>query len=57
MMQFQFETPGYFVFQIKRSMKSGFDRDLGISERFLAGSLAGAFSQSAIYPMEVSIWG
>lgn len=28
---------------------------LGISERFVAGSLAGVFAQSVIYPMEVSI--
>lgn len=27
---------------------------LGISERFVAGSLAGVFAQSVIYPMEVS---
>ena len=35
--------------------KSGINRELGISERFAAGSLAGAISQTAIYPMEVSI--
>ena len=35
-------------------MKQGTNRDLGISERFMAGSLAGAISQSVIYPMEVS---
>ena len=27
---------------------------IGISERFMAGSLAGVFAQSVIYPMEVS---
>lgn len=39
--------------QIKRFMKSGANRELHISERFAAGSLAGAISQSTIYPMEV----
>ena len=29
------------------------DRELSIIERFAAGSFAGGFSQSAIYPMEV----
>ena len=43
-----------FPAQIKRVMKQGTNRDLWISERFMAGSLAGAFSQSVIYPMEVS---
>jgi len=28
-------------------------RTLGVHERFLAGSLAGAIAQTAIYPMEV----
>lgn len=28
---------------------------LGISERFVAGSLAGVIAQSSIYPMEVSL--
>jgi len=32
---------------------SGRNRDLGIAERFVAGSLAGAVAQSAIYPLEV----
>jgi len=39
--------------QIKRLFKSGINRELGITERFAAGSLAGAISQTAIYPMEV----
>lgn len=39
--------------QIKRLIKSGANRELHISERFAAGSLAGAISQSVIYPMEV----
>lgn len=39
--------------QIKRVFKSGINRELGISERFAAGSMAGAISQTAIYPMEV----
>ncbi|XP_062398305.1 calcium-binding mitochondrial carrier protein SCaMC-2-A [Sardina pilchardus] len=38
--------------QIKRLMGSN-GQTLGISERFLAGSLAGVFAQSVIYPMEV----
>jgi len=33
-------------------MKSG-TRELGIAERFAAGSMAGVFSQTAIYPLEV----
>ena len=32
------------------------DRELAIYERFAAGSFAGAFSQSMIYPLEVSLW-
>ena len=32
----------------------GNSRELYISERFAAGSLAGAISQTIIYPMEVS---
>ena len=38
--------------QVKRMMKSG-TTELGIAERFAAGSLAGVFSQTAIYPLEV----
>uniref|UniRef100_A0A8C1BFF7 Solute carrier family 25 member 25a n=1 Tax=Cyprinus carpio carpio TaxID=630221 RepID=A0A8C1BFF7_CYPCA len=38
--------------QIKRLMGSS-QETLGITERFLAGSLAGVIAQSAIYPMEV----
>jgi len=33
-------------------MKNG-TVELGIAERFAAGSLAGVFSQTAIYPLEV----
>ena len=33
-------------------MKSG-TTELGMAERFAAGSLAGVFSQTAIYPLEV----
>ena len=33
-------------------MKSG-TTELGIAERFVAGSMAGVFSQTAIYPLEV----
>lgn len=32
----------------------GHQEALGIGERLLAGSLAGAIAQSSIYPMEVS---
>ena len=39
--------------QLKRAFK-GNSGDLATYERFCAGSLAGLFSQSAIYPMEVS---
>lgn len=38
--------------QVKRLMKTG-TCELGIVERFAAGSVAGVFSQSAIYPLEV----
>ncbi|XP_033952103.1 calcium-binding mitochondrial carrier protein SCaMC-2-B isoform X1 [Pseudochaenichthys georgianus] len=38
--------------QIKRLMGSN-QETLGIAERLVAGSLAGAFAQSSIYPMEV----
>ncbi|XP_063051786.1 calcium-binding mitochondrial carrier protein SCaMC-2-A [Engraulis encrasicolus] len=38
--------------QIKRIMGSN-QGSIGISERFVAGSLAGVFAQSVIYPMEV----
>ena len=34
-------------------VSTGCSRDLGIAERFVAGSLAGAVAQSAIYPLEV----
>jgi solute carrier family 25 phosphate transporter 23/24/25/41 len=38
--------------QIKRILKSD-NRELGIADRFVAGSLAGATAQSIIYPLEV----
>lgn len=38
--------------QIKRIMGSN-QESIGIAERFVAGSLAGVFAQSVIYPMEV----
>jgi len=38
--------------QVKRMMKSG-SGELGIADRFVAGSMAGVFSQTAIYPLEV----
>lgn len=37
----------------KRRIRGDADRDLLMSERFLAGSLAGGVSQTVIYPMEV----
>ena len=40
------------VVQIKRLIGSN-QETLGILERFVAGSLAGAIAQSSIYPMEV----
>lgn len=39
--------------QIKKLMKGDSNRELDIWERIVAGAGAGAFSQSAIYPMEV----
>ncbi|KAF7988470.1 hypothetical protein HCN44_001043 [Aphidius gifuensis] len=39
--------------QIKRAIKGNDTRELGIDERFVAGSVAGGISQSAIYPLEV----
>jgi len=38
--------------QVKRMMKNG-TGELGIVDRFAAGSMAGVFSQTAIYPLEV----
>ncbi|KAI7692485.1 Calcium-binding mitochondrial carrier protein SCaMC-2-A [Sarcoptes scabiei] len=43
-----------FLFQkLKRLIHSGDASEISIMERFLAGSLAGAVSQTVIYPMEV----
>jgi len=39
--------------QGKRFIKGKSNRELRIEERFIAGSVAGAFSQSVIYPLEV----
>ncbi|XP_073322709.1 mitochondrial adenyl nucleotide antiporter SLC25A23-like isoform X2 [Pagrus major] len=39
--------------QIKTVMRGSKDRNLRVHERFVAGSLAGATAQTAIYPMEV----
>jgi len=39
--------------EIKRHIKGPENRELFIYERFMAGSLAGAFSQTVIYPLEV----
>lgn len=40
--------------QIKRLIRSN-QETLGITERLVAGSLAGAIAQSSIYPMEVRV--
>ncbi|KAK2581123.1 hypothetical protein KPH14_007938 [Odynerus spinipes] len=39
--------------QVKRAIKGSDTRELGLCERFVAGSMAGGISQSAIYPLEV----
>ena len=39
--------------QVKRKIKGDDSRELSIYERFVAGSIAGGISQSAIYPLEV----
>ncbi|XP_014483051.1 PREDICTED: calcium-binding mitochondrial carrier protein SCaMC-2 isoform X2 [Dinoponera quadriceps] len=40
--------------QLKRAIKANDDsRELGLGERFCAGSCAGGISQSAVYPLEV----
>lgn len=39
--------------EMKRLIKGRDNRDLFIYERFMAGSFAGAFSQTVIYPLEV----
>ena len=39
--------------QAKRLIRGSRTKDLTIFERFMAGSLAGGFSQSLIYPLEV----
>lgn len=40
--------------QAKRLIRSSSSRELTIYERFVAGSFAGSFSQTIIYPLEVS---
>lgn len=39
--------------QIKILFRGDTARDLGVAERLLSGSIAGAISQTVIYPMEV----
>jgi len=39
--------------QAKRFIRGSRTNDLTIFEKFMAGSLAGGFSQSLIYPLEV----
>lgn len=41
--------------QAKRLIRGSRTKDLSIFERFMAGSLAGGFSQSLIYPLEVCL--
>ena len=42
--------------QVKMLFKGGDpNKELGVVERLLSGSAAGAISQTIIYPMEVSI--
>jgi len=43
----------YAYDEMKRFIKGSDNRDLSIGERFMAGSFAGAFSQTVIYPLEV----
>ena len=40
--------------QAKRIIRGSNTRELTIYERFVAGSFAGSFSQTIIYPLEVS---
>lgn len=42
--------------QAKRLIRGTRTKDLTIFERFMAGSLAGGFSQSLIYPLEVCLF-
>lgn len=44
--------------QLKRAIKGNDDnRELGVTERFMAGSCAGGISQSVVYPLEVNSFG
>ena len=38
---------------LKRLVRGDVERELALYERFIAGSLAGGMSQTAIYPLEV----
>lgn len=40
--------------QAKRLLRGSSSRDISIYERFVAGSFAGGFSQTIIYPLEVN---
>lgn len=42
--------------QIKRLIRQNSNRELGMHERFVAGSIAGGISQTVIYPLEVRIF-
>ena len=44
-----------FCSQIKGLIRHGEDREVKVWERLISGSAAGAFAQTTIYPMEVSI--
>lgn len=41
--------------QAKQLIRGSNTRELTIYERFVAGSFAGSFSQTIIYPLEVSL--
>ena len=44
------------VFQIKRLLKGDSPKEITVVERFAAGSSAGAFAQTCIYPLEVRMY-
>lgn len=41
--------------QLKQYIKGDSTRELGMYERFVAGSIAGCISQTCIYPLEVGL--
>ena len=40
---------------VKKVISGGSTQDLGVLQRFVAGSTAGVVSQTIIYPMEVKL--